>query len=683
MKISRKWLEEFIDLKEDTEKLRELFTSMGFPVEEEEVDGDDIIFDLEVTPNRPDCLCHYGIARELAVFLDRDVKPIHEKPEEDGPAVEEQAWVRVEEAQLCPRYVARVVLDVEVKPSPLWLQEKLRKMGLEPINNIVDISNYLLFAYGHPTHVFDLDKLEGRGIVVRKAREGERILCLDGVERELSSQDLVIADEKRPVAIAGVIGGEETGVSWSTKNVLIESAYFNPSTVRRTAKRLGISTDASYRFERGADPEFPPVAADLVAYWIQKLAGGRVAKGRIDVRALSVPAPEIVFSMKRLQERLGLEVEAEFLKRKLERVGWKWEGDGDKVKVIPPSYRRDVSIFEDVVEEAARFAGYNKIPSLLPPVEKPQGLRSPVREAMERVRRELAGAGFSEAINYVFVSQERNSFSDIEKPGIKLKNPISAVSPWLRKGVLLTLLETVSLNLRRGAEGVRFFEIGKAYWMEGEEPKEQWRLALAEAGKVEEKHWSWPSPKYASLFYIKGAVERLVRIFHHRADFRQEDAPYFEPGFSLAVFAGGKRIGWLGVVREELRQDCDIKETVYGAEILLEELLSLPEPPFQFKDLPRFPAIRRDIPFLVPLEVSYAEIEKGLKEAGIDMVESFFLIDEYRGKGIPEGFRSLTISFILRSSERTLTKEEADEIVQSIESFMASKFSARVRGRQV
>lgn len=684
MKISRKWLEEYIELKESDEELKKLFTEMGFPVEDEEREGDDVVFELEVTPNRPDCLSHYGVARELSVFLDRELKPFKVDLKEDEPEAEEIARVEIKEPSLCPRYVARVVTGVNVRPSPPWLVEKLRKMGLESINNIVDISNYVLFAFGHPTHVFDLDKLEGKEIIVRKARRGEKLLCLDGVERELVEEDLVIADKERPVAIAGVIGGEETGVTYSTRNVLIESAYFNPITVRRSRRRHGLSTDASYRFERGTDPEFPPLAADLVAYLIQELADGEVKKGRIDVYPLKEERTRIIFTLPSLNERLGVEVDSFLLKTRLEKAGWKWrELSGREVEVIPPSYRRDVSIFEDVVEEAARIYGYDKIPSVLPSFSMPQGLSTPRREKFALLRKVLAGAGYSEAVNYVFVSAGRNSFSEISHPDLKLKNPLSADAPCLRKDVLLTLLDTISLNLRRGAEGARFFEIGKSYWRENGEPREEWRLAIAEAGKVEEKHWSWSGPKEASFYSLKGAVARVVKALYHEVSFKEDASPLFEEGFCMAVMADGNKVGWVGIVREELKQEADIKEVVFGAEILLEKLLNLPVEPFQFKDLPRFPFIRRDIPFLLPEKYRYSEIERALKDANFKWLEKFFLLDEYRGKGIEEGKRSLTLSFIFRSREKTLKKEEVEKVIEEIISFMKGRFEARVRGKEI
>lgn len=666
MRVSINWLREYIDLRLKREELEGLFSSMGFPPEEIIDWGDDLIFDLEVTPNRPDCLSHYGIAREASVFLDLPLRKIEFSLKESDEKA--NFPIEIRERSLCPKYVARIVEGVEVGPSPDWLVEKLEKMGLQSINSVVDLSNFLLYTIGHPTHVFDLDKLEG-GIIVRRAEQGEKLLCLDGEERELSEEDLIIADHRRPVAIAGVIGGEASGVDFSTRRVLIESAYFDPVTVRKTSRRFALTTDASYRFERGADPMIQEFAADYLAYLISQVAGGRVLKGRL-VAGSWKEERKIRTSFSFINSRIGQEVEREFIQKKLISLGAVVRVEGDTLEVIPPSWRRDLSIPEDLVEEVARFLGYGAIKGKLPPVEMPQGLKTPQRDLLWRIRNYLAGLGYSEAMTYIWTSIQADEFSGGRGVPLRIKNPVDKEMPLLRRSIILTLLDSVSLNLRMGRKGARLFEVGRVYWWEGE-AKEEKRLAIVEAGEIKGRTWE-EGPREASYYSLKGTVEALLDRFSLRPNFTLASHPLFEDGFSLS---------WeglnLGVVKKQVLELYEIEVPVFAAEIPLS--LFPMEIRREYEDLAKYPYVRRDISMTFPEQVKFQDVERALASLSIPILRNFRLIDLYQGKGIAPGRKSMTFSLEFRAGDRTLTSEEVDQQVKRIIAALERELSGELR----
>lgn len=666
MKVSLEWLKEYIDINLSRRELEELFSEMGFPAEEVISYGDDLIFDLEVTPNRPDCLSHYGIAREIAVFLNLPLKS-PEFPLEESEK-EAEFDIKIEAPDLCPKYVARIVEDVEVHESPDWLRYKLESIGLQSINTVVDLSNYLLLSFGHPTHVFDMDKLEG-GLRIRRGK-GEKILCLDEVEREVTPQDLVIADLKKPVAIAGVIGGEETGVVFSTKRILIESAYFKPESIRKTAKRFGISTDASYRFERGADPMATERMADILASFIVKYSGGKILKGRI-VEGSYTEERKISTSIEFLDQRLGTEVQEDFVVEKLQRIGATVEVSEGKLEIVPPSWRRDLEIPEDIVEEIARLMGYERLPSELPSVSLPQGLRTPLRELRWELRQKLAGLGYMEAMTYIFTSVDKDKFSGGRGKALSLSNPLSKEEPLLRRSVILTLLDSLSLNLRMGNKGAALFELGRVYWEE-EDPMEEERLAIVEAGILQEKPWQGTQIE-ASFYSLKGTIEALFSHFGVKEEFKEDNHPMFEEGYALR--AGD---AWIGVVKQELADLYEIDQIVFAAEIPLKMIASGERE--EFSDVIKLPSIKRDVALIFPETTRFANIKKLVESMNVPILHRFSVMDLYKGKGIGEHEKSLTLSFVFRSEERTLRSEEVEEALEEIISMLERKFGAKRRG---
>ncbi len=664
MKVSINWLKEYVDFDLGEKPLEELFSEMGFPVEEIIEFGDDQVFDLEITPNRPDCLSHYGIAREMAAFLDLNLKePEFPLKEENKDA---EFDVKIEDQELCPKYVARILEDVEVKDSPEWLKNKLKKMGVQSKNSVVDFSNYILFAFGHPTHVFDMDKLQG-GLRIRKGK-GEKILCLDEELREVTQDDLIIADLRAPVAIAGVIGGEESSVTFSTRKVLIESAYFNPQSIRKTSKRLGISTEASYRFERGADPEVPERIADVLASLISKYSGAKVLRGRIMKGELKEKR-EISTSREFIEKSLGANLEQEFFKSKLSKIGCKVEKEGKILRIKPPSWRRDLEIPEDIVEEIARLKGYGVFPSILPSIAQPQGLTTPIRDFRWSLRNLLSSLWYMEAMTYVFVSDEKDKFSGGEGNPLRLMNPLNKKEPLLRRSLILTLLDSVSLNLRMGNKGAALFELGKVYWEENGESREEEKLALIETGILLDKGWSREEPLLASFYSLKGTIEWLYSYFGVSLKFREGLHPLFEDGYALN-FGNG----WMGLVKRELLDIYRIDEEVFAAEIPIKALLN--GKVASFRDFLKFPSVKRDVSLLFSLSTKYSEIERKISSLGIPILHSFFLVDLYRGKGIAHNKKSLTFSFVFRTEEKTLKSEEVEKALEDIVRTLEREFGA-------
>ncbi len=664
MKVSINWLKEYVDFDLGEKPLEELFSEMGFPVEEIIEFGDDQVFDLEITPNRPDCLSHYGIAREMAAFLDLNLKePEFPLKEENKDA---EFDVKIEDQELCPKYVARILEDVEVKDSPEWLKNKLKKMGVQSKNSVVDFSNYILFAFGHPTHVFDMDKLQG-GLRIRKGK-GEKILCLDEELREVTQDDLIIADLRAPVAIAGIIGGEESSVTFSTRKVLIESAYFNPQSIRKTSKRLGISTEASYRFERGADPEVPERIADVLASLISKYSGAKVLRGRIMKGELKEKR-EISTSREFIEKSLGANLEQEFFKNKLSKIGCKVEKEGKILRIKPPSWRRDLEIPEDIVEEIARLKGYGVFPSILPSIAQPQGLTTPIRDFRWSLRNLLSSLWYMEAMTYVFVSDEKDKFSGGEGNPLRLMNPLNKKEPLLRRSLILTLLDSVSLNLRMGNKGAALFELGKVYWEENGESREEEKLALIETGILLDKGWSREEPLLASFYSLKGTIEWLYSYFGVSLKFREGLHPLFEDGYALN-FGNG----WMGLVKRELLDIYRIDEEVFAAEIPIKALLN--GKVASFRDFLKFPSVKRDVSLLFSLSTKYSEIERKISSLGIPILHSFFLVDLYRGKGIAHNKKSLTFSFVFRTEEKTLKSEEVEKALEDIVRTLEREFGA-------
>jgi len=667
MKISQDWIREYVAVDLPRQELVDKLTMIGWVPETVEEKGGDLVLDLETYANRPDTLGHLGVARELGALLGL---PLLEK---DWPVAELEedtacaADVQIEAEALCPRYCGLVVRGVPVGPSPEWLRRRLEAMDLRPINNIVDVSNYVLFATGQPLHTFDFGRIGGGRIIVRRAKRGETLVDLDGRTLALEPEMLVIADESRPVALAGVIGGQASGITGSTRDVFIESACFDPVGIRKTAKKLGLSTDASYRFERGSDIGFAPQAARMAASLLTQM-GGRATRGLID-RYPRPPKPQTVrLRLRRIAELLGVVVPEDFVVDVLGRLGFRLEPAAHHAwRVAVPTFRVDVSREADLVEEVARFYGYDRIPSRPTPVDSFPLAGNRSRERLARIRQALLGQGFDEVINWSFADPEREAAAAGGRTAVAIRNPISNRASVLRTTLLPGLVENAAWNLNRGLEGVHVFETGNVYYWESEESHcENLHLGLLSTGLLAGAGLS-EAARETDVFVVKGAVEAVLEALRFdQAVFEERDHPSFEPGRALAILYKGQDVGVVGLLRAAFAAGASVERPVFAAEIDLAALFAKTPRPFEFVPVPKFPGVVRDLSFLVDRGAAFGEIARILGKLDQPLLEGAELVDRFAGPPVPEGRVSLTVRLRFRHPERTLVAGEVDKAEQEI-----------------
>jgi phenylalanyl-tRNA synthetase beta chain len=680
MKISLDWIREFVAVEIPAPELVERLTMIGLVPETVEEKGGDLILDLETYANRPDTLGHLGVAREIGAMLGQ---PLLAK---DWPLVERDestadiADVQIAAEDLCPRYCGLVVRGVPVGPSPAWLARRLETMGLRPINNIVDVSNYVLFATGQPIHTFDFGRIGGGRIVVRKAQRGETLVDLDGRTLALGPDMLVIADESRPVALAGVIGGQASGITAATRDVFIESANFDPVSIRKTAKALGLMTDASYRFERGADVGFAPRAAVMAASLLTQM-GGKASRGLID-RYPRPPKPRFVrLRLRRVAELLGVTVPEAAVVDVLGRLGFRPEPSNHGAwRVEVPTFRVDISREADLIEEIARFYGYDRIPSVVTPVDSFAPAVNRKRERLTRIRETLCGQGFDEVINWSFADPEREAAAASGRPPVDIQNPISNRAAVLRTTLLTGLLENAAWNLNRGLEGVHVFEAGNVYyWAAEEEHGEDLHLGLLSTGLLPGAGFGAGSAE-TGVQVIKGAVEAVFEALRFDpVAFRKQDHPSFAPGLTLRVFYKGQEVGTLGQLRRDFAAAVAVERPVYAAEIDLTALFEKTPRPFQYQPVPKLPGVVRDLSFFLDASSAYGEVAQVLGRLNQPLLEGFELVDRFAGESVPEGRVSLTFRLRFRHSQRTLVAEEVDRAVHEIVAQLRSALDIRLR----
>jgi phenylalanyl-tRNA synthetase beta chain len=679
MKISLDWLGEYLEADISAPEIIKTLERIGLMVESREEKDGDIILEVETYSNRPDTLGHLGMARELAAALGLHLRgrqwPLSELPTRTGELVD----VQIRDEDLCPRYCGAVVKGVKVGTSPAWLQKRITSMGLNPVNNVVDITNYVLFSTSQPIHAFDLDKIGGAKVIIRRAKKGERLLCLDGGDLSLETEMLVIADDTRPIALAGIIGGQESAVTEETKDVFIESAYFDPVSVRKTRKAASLQTDASYRFERGADIGFPPRAAQMAASLLSQF-GGRACREPIDVFPVPPKKRGIVLRHRRIGELLGVEIDKDFIQKTLLDLEFGLEPQQPGVwQVKIPSWRVDIDREADLIEEAARFFGYEKIPSVLPPLQIVDPIPDKVREKSREIRPILFHYGFNEVINFSFSDVERERLLGTELEPVEIRNPISAKTSLLRTTLLGGLLETAAWNRNRGLEAIQIFEIGKIYFREEEGFKERLALGLLCTGMRDEPHWR-RSSRGVDFFHLKGESEALLRQLRYEPfSFGKAEYPFFEPGSCLALAFKEDRVGCLGQVAERIRDAFDLKQPAWVAEIDLDFLFSKQPRPFAYEPVPPYPNIIRDVSLLVPREVSYQDIRKAIERFPLPTLEEVKLIDRYSGGSVPPDKISLSFRCIYRHPRRTLLAEEVDKAEQQILNQLKRSFGVQLR----
>jgi phenylalanyl-tRNA synthetase beta chain len=708
MNISYNWLRELTGTTLEPRELAERLTMLGLAVEVVHEAGDDFVLEIDLTSNRPDCLSHLGVAREVAAAAGGRVSlPESQLSKVEGRA-ESFAAIEIRDADLCPRYAARVVRGVTIKPSPDWLIKRLEAIGQRPINNVADITNFVLHEQGQPLHAFDLAKLAENRIIVRRAVAGEKIKTLDGVERELDAEMLVIADTVRPVAVAGVMGGEDSEISSATRDVLIESAYFNPASVRRTSKLLGLHTEASHRFERGVDYEGVIRAQARCVALICELAGGTATEDAIDVYPKRIEPAIVSLRPERVKALTGLEVGTDEMVRILLALGFLHRDamaslgagenaasgavKGRSLTFIVPTWRVDVEREEDLVEEVARHAGYEKITTELPG-SNIAGEYQPSERKRRALRRALVASGFDEAISFSFIDaahDERFEFlpdfvsgDDVESRFVKLTNPIIEGVTRMRPTLLSGMLDAVRHNLNHGTRDVRLFETGRVFAANperGKLPREREAFALVvtgmatEAGRV-------GSQRELDFYDLKGALESVVETMNLKP-LRCEAAQvkHLRDGQAARMMkADGQAVGSIGRLDETVAALYKFRQAVYVAEVDLSALLEMEEMPVLYSPLSRYPSIGRDVSLLVGRRVTLSEMLDRIRDEQLENCRDAKLVDVYEGANLPEGKRSVTLRMEYRSDERTLRDEEVDEMHARLVQALEEKFGAQQR----
>jgi phenylalanyl-tRNA synthetase beta chain len=660
MKLDLAWIRDHLEGAAGADELATRLTAAGMNVELREPNGDGETWDIDIGANRPDAMNHRGIAREAAAAGCGALRPLASEVSEGAVPVGDLARLTVEDPLGCPRYCLRVVRGVKVGPSPSWLARRLESCGIRPINNVVDATNYVLLDVGQPLHAFDLHRLEGREIRVRRARPGERMTTLDGVERSFDGADLLICDARRPVAIAGVMGGADSEISVTTTDVVLESAQFEPRSVRRSARRIGLKTEASHRFERGTDRAMARTAVDLVAALIVRVAGGEVAAGALD-SAAEFPEPRrISFSLARLGAFVGCPIERDEVLRILAALGVAPESSGDLVTCTVPSFRGDLELAEDLYEEVLRHWGYDRVPAVLPPAAGGPGERLGSWPTTERARNALVAAGFAEAFTYAFVPVEWDA-AGVDDPlagagaAIGLTNPLSARMAVMRRSLVPGLADAASGNLRRGATRVALGEVGRVFFSGPPGTREQERLGVVMAGTV----GGWDGERPVDFLDLKGSVETiLAQLGVRETTWRTATSPLLAPGEGAEVVANGKLIGLAGRLSDERAVTFDAPAPLWIAQVDLACAQTAPVP--AVRPVPRFPAVTVDLTVRHPLALAYDELVAGIRGATSDLVESISPVVRYRGEGVGPDEVKTTLRLVYRSADRSLTQEEVN-----------------------
>ncbi|HUF03082.1 MAG TPA: phenylalanine--tRNA ligase subunit beta [Aridibacter sp.] len=684
MNISYDWLKDFVEIELPAEELAEKLTLIGLELDGLHRTNDDWVLDIETTSNRGDCLSHLGVAREIAAATGKVLRT----PEPDVPSkAADERLVTIEDRELCHRFTARIVRNVKIGPSPEWLAKRLEAVGERSINNIADITNFAMHALGQPMHAFDLDKLEGGRIVVRTARKSEKIVTLDEVERKLDESMLAICDAEKPVAVGGVMGGEHSGIDEETVNVLLEVAYFDPYSIRSTSRDLGLSTEASYRFERGVDIENVVRASNFAASLIAELAGGEIG--------------EIADAYPEKQERVH--VEAHDLGSEIERLSGLKVGEKEADAILSslgiekiadglysaPTWRHDLKIEEDLVEEVVRIRGYDTISEEVP-ASGSSGEYQPSEERKRRLRYSLAAIGFDEAISYSFIdSGQREVFEPVPSldfrdgdPFVEIRDPIIEGASMMRPSLLPGLLASVRTNFNHRNRDLQLFEIGKVFAADDNEdglPLEKELLAMALTGS--ERFAGKESAGRKLDFYdLKGALETAFEAIRISPPVLNAcKIRHLQGGQAAEISHAGTVVGYIGRLDSSIEEGYKFRQPVFVTEVDLESLVSESEKPSAYYRLPVYPSVFRDVTMTIGRNVTFDQVRSAVVGQGYELCRKVAFVDVFDGKGLPDDKRALTIRLEYRSDERTLTEDEVDAVHSEILSNLASKIDFEQR----
>src|SRR3989339_43343 len=665
MKISLNWIKDYVEVKIPPGSLADKLTMAGLEVENVSLVGGDTIFEVEVTPNRPDCLNMIGIAREISAVLNKELALPRTGKLSKANAI---CDIKIEDKKGCLRYIGTVVENISIQQAPKELLKRINSLGLRAINNIVDITNFCLLETGQPLHAFDYDKLAGGRIIVRRAKDGEKIVTIDDIERALDPSILVIADAEKPVAIAGIMGGKETEVTASTRNILLESAYFDPIIVRKASRKLGLSSDSSYRFERGVDYPTVENCSNRALSLILKEAGGKIVKSSdIKVTGRNKAAKEIVIEKEKIDSFLGTDTSVTQCKNIFDKLGFDVKVDKQKVfTIVPPSFRGDIVQEVDIIEEVARIIGYDNLPLSMPSIKVSNISESKEIQLRKKIKQILMAQGCSETVTYTMISQKNlndSKLSDIEK--LNIVNPLSQDQEMMRPSLLPSMLSRVQFNLNRGQKDISLFEAGKIYTNKGEKET----LAVIMTG-VALRDWRKLKQNNVDFIDIKGIVGKVFSgtgIQDSAVSYKISELPFFA-GENAQIFLRGKKIGAVGRICQEVLDAWDIKgASVVFAEVDLESFYSGSFSKKKYFPVIEYPIVTRDISLAIKKDILFDEIRNIVFNDNNDIMHNFNLIEEYLGENLPgKEYKGLVCSCKYQSKTGTLKEEEVTKVHERI-----------------
>lgn len=667
---------------------------------------DDVLFELKVTPNRADCLSHFGLAREIGTLRGREARFPNEPIAENGGSTRSQVQVELKDSEMCPRYAGRGVRGVKVGPSPDWLKKRLEAVGINSINNVVDVTNFVMLELGQPLHAFDVRSLQGRKVVIDRAVAGETFTTLDGTDLKLDGSELTIRDGERAVALAGIVGGKNSGIQDDTTEIFIESAYFTPAAVRRTARKFGVETDSSYRFARGTNPEAVPLALNRAAHLVQKVAGGEIMGEPYDLYPHPIVRAPIEISVSMVSERLGYQVAPEDFKNWMKRLGCsldplKGSGQADSWQILPPMFRWDLTIDMDLVEEYARLNGYQHIPESLPSLSYMPAENDLMFTLEAKIRRLLQGEGALQAINYGFISStfqtrilgdvaRMNAVGlDVAAEPVRLVNPLNEELNVMRTALVPGLLKNMQHNSRHGNTFGRLFELGFGHSVQigGDGKKvylQQSRLGFAYWGVPADLWKNGDSKEAPTVFSVKATVENLLRALGLRkwrwVQMISGSTPEFlHPGQAASLEVEGKVCGFIGTLHPLLAEELKIRESAAVAEFNLERLLT-GQPRFpQYQAISKMPAVDRDIALVMPKELAAASVEAEIRKTAGQLLRELRIFDVFEGGTLPEGQKSVAFRMIFQAQDSTLEDEKVNEMRDKVVKAVVDKFGVSVR----
>ncbi len=640
----------------------------------------DIIFELEITPNRPDCLSHIGIAREIAAYYGRKVKYPKVELNEVIESATDNIGVIIEDKERCKRFAAKVIKNVEIKESPEWLKRRLRAIGLRPINNVVDVTNFITFEYNHPMHAYDMNKLSGSKIIVREATEGEVIITLDGEERKLENKELVIADEEKAVGIAGVMGGQNTEVDNNTTNLVLEMAYFTPENIRKTSKNLGLSSDASYRFERGIDRDDIEEVIDRAAALMQEVAGGDILSGTVDKYNEKFEEYEVNLDLEKLNKFVGKEILLDEVGNILRNLGLEIKNISEKiVTVCPPSYREDITRTADLYEEIIRMYGFENIEDKMPIADIEAGTKDKETYIVENLKGGLVELGLQEVINYSFIPLDALSKINVETKTISIMNPLNEDMTVMRPTLLYSLLTNVRDNFNRNQFDLKLFEVSRTFTPKDELANEELKVAIALAGRDSKGLWE-SKPEAYDFYDLKGYVEEFLSLMGmNRFQLARSENNTFHPGRSADILMGRDVVGTFGEVHPEVAENLGIKrERVYIAELDVAKIVKYGKKKIKYERIVKFPEVTRDLAILLDRSVLVGNMVSDIKKSS-NLIESVDLFDIYEGEKVEADKKSVAVQISMRKATGTLEEKEITGVIEKVLGTIKKKYNGEIR----